>query len=591
MRRLFPETVGPTGNVKGHARIRWLEARKRPTAIAFFLLSAVILVPAILVSGNDLVQVFSGVVLVVHGLLSVVLFFRGLAAAALWATYYLLVVLGVLASLALERLVPLPEGFQGNLFTSVGIFFVTILAVGFQLPARIRHGIESRLAQPTPSGAVRGTSPGEAAGVPADETRDTGASASSGAPGDAPAAPSPPGVSYEDYIQQRARADYTDQPHALQNARPLLRTLRLVAGSLLGSVGLLGLLIGSNLEDSAATWADSPVFWLVAGSFVLIVSGVVIVLWGFLRALLVPTAGAVLVASAWVLHRTLQQSTVTPIEIAAPILAIAALVLAIVLQLGKTIHRRRRAFFTLFDRDGATLGTDLLLADVFPIQGYPWWVDVSIRLEESDNPAFLDTLNARVRSFCARRRFVLAGMALEPSGRAFRLFFYVREEQQLEAIRRFLDRHLHNAVQASIQRDETWGRYADTLCPNRVERIRIRNRAIVEMLETRGFDFASAVPVVFGLRVAGAERAMALADHAVRDGQDRALHLGSDGNPWKEGDPTDGTHYVLVQRSTRLALEALNAACLDLDRLAGEYGGEMESLTPGEISAAQPESA
>ena len=43
--------------------------------------------------------------------------------------------------------------------------------------------------------------------------------------------------------------------------------------------------------------------------------------------------------------------------------------------------------------------------------------------------------------------------------------------------------------------------------------------------------------------------------------------------------------------STRLALEALNAACLDLDRLAWEYGGEMESLTPGEISAAQPESA
>ncbi len=559
----------------GLSRMQWLEARKRPAAIAFFLLSAVILVPAILVSGNDLVQVFSGVVLVVHGLLSVVLFFRGLAAAALWATYYLLVVLGVLASLALERLVPLPEGFQGNLFTSVGIFFVTILSVGFRLPARIRHGIESRLAKPAPSGAVRGTSPGE----PGD-TSDEDA-----------AAPSPPGVSYEDYIQQRARADYTDQPHALQNARPLLRTLRLVAGSLLGSVGLLGLLIGSNLEDSAATWADSPVFWLVAGSFVLIVSGVVIVLWGFLRALLVPTAGAVLVASAWVLHRTLQQSTVTPIEIAAPILAIAALVLAIVLQLGKTIHRRRRAFFTLFDRDGATLGTDLLLADVFPIQGYPWWVDVSIHLEESDNPAFLDTLNARVRSFCARRRFVLAGMALEPSGRAFRLFFYVREEQQLEAIRRFLDRHLHNAVQASIQRDETWGRYADTLRPNRVERIRIRNRAIVEMLETRGFDFASAVPVVFGLRVAGAERAVALADHAVRDGQDRALHLGSDGNPWKEGDPTDGTHYVLVQRSTRLALEALNAACLDLDRLAGEYGGEMESLTPGEISAAQPESA
>lgn len=325
-------------------------------------------------------------------------------------------------------------------------------------------------------------------------------------------------------------------------------------------------------------------FWTLTASLAASATGLAIIFIGFLRALLVPVICAGLIAGAILSYTLLKllAGQSMPLFIFLLILALI-LVLALLLVFLRSFTRNQRRSLSFYEQDDCLYGADFALRDLCPLAGYQDLVLTTLTLDESADLKTIDAFNDKIMLFCARSKLILAGVILDWRNKTYKIALYAPDQKRQKLVDSFLQRNLQSAFHSEIQSDPKWDFYQNNLYPDRAVLLRMQNSEIVEELEAQGLDFSQLYPLVFTLYFIDRTQALAFTRDAVANGYDRAIYLDNQESAEAEQLTAKYANQVLAQKTTKVTREWLDIVCLEVDRLASQYGGEFDAVTLGEI--------
>lgn len=399
-----------------------------------------------------------------------------------------------------------------------------------------------------------------------------------------------PRPTYTQMVIHKTLGVYFARPYSLAACSERMRRLRSLALILLAALGVAGLVMcgGAGLLPVSGLWAMRGVW----GGVVLVLWGVGIFLFGFLRALLVWPAAAVCAAlytgARFALLWAWGRSPVLFVALAAFLLAVLA---GAVFRLAKWFVMMSSVTFWQYERDGILRAADLPLGEMPPVAGYAAFLrgEVHVPFDAEHEPAEdVDILLEDCVFFCRRKRLVFCGYALDARQERLTLYLYAREvRRSRRAFKRFLK---HSGLPALVicSTDADWRHFREEVYPDDTEYQQIHNRFLYDNMEADGFDFSQAVPQVYTFYFSRREDACAFAEQAVPLGYEGSRYYDREKEANEEGDGPAFAHAVCVQMTGRVGLARMDCNTGRAVELAGQFHGRFYEWEVGVLEPEDP---
>jgi len=534
------------------------DGRKKYSAL-FFTASAAVIFPVIIFSESGFEKAFAGIVLSALLILSIICWTKGTAFAAMVAAYYALYAAGVFTAVMLQENVALPGFINKNIFSTLGIAAVVTLTIVIPLPRFAKEYVQDKINDQEINRAKA-----EDLMVEADDERH---------------------VTFETLMEYKSMDNYLSKPYSLANTSDFIRRLRIVIGYSFVALGLIGIVIFTNSEDEAVSFINSRVFWSLAASVSILISGFAIIFAGFIRSLTaVVCCWGIAVAGYYVFRIIGASYGRSPLLFYAEASLIAASGAAAVYYVLKKIAIRNQISISYFQKGDEVIGVDLAVRNAAPLAGYGSCFEVVIHVDEETDLQEVDNLNEELTYFSGRRNMVFAGVALNFDANKYRLFVYTDDIMKTrKKLSRFLRKSVPYDYEISITEDKGWEIYKEYLYPDENQLIQRYNEVMIENLEAQEFDFGEEHKIIFNLLFDDGGDARSFRDAALAKGFEKALHSDNTTYVVEEGLPKKYSHIASIQMSTRIGLDRMNLNCKNVMDLANEYGGEFYNWVFGEL--------
>lgn len=280
-----------------------LDHLRKGLSILVFGALAVILLPVILLIGNDFVQILLICLLVAHFVIAVLYFYRGIAVAVMCALYVYLsgIAVAMQTVLTISNIVPVSA--VSDLLNAAGVVFFLTFTMVIPVPRKARDFIRKRLQASV--GKDDESNPDETMRLTDQRVK---------------------GTSYNTFITFRGGAQWDNLPYSWAMAEPRMRKLRIAVSIVLAVLCVVGLFVASVFESDTALIDDAlPLgdwtFWVGLSSVISLIAAGFVMLAGIVRGLLAGIAAeAFLVGVLWgydMLRRVRQTSQMMFIAVVA----------------------------------------------------------------------------------------------------------------------------------------------------------------------------------------------------------------------------------------------------------------------------------
>lgn len=327
------------------------------------------------------------------------------------------------------------------------------------------------------------------------------------------------GPTYTEMAVQKALGVYFARPYSLAVCPDGPRLLRSVLLAVLAAAGVAGLFFKQGaFHLPYGGNVSAPVF-----STVVLIWGVGIFLFGFVRALWVWPVSAALFALWESLHNLLAGAWGrSPALFAALLVFLFALLAGAIRWLSKRFVVSVGATFWQFERDGVLCAADLPLGELPPVEGWAYFLHCDVPMAVENNSDITALLKESV-FFFALHRIIFCGYRLDAPGRRLTLYLYADNvERAKRVLSRLLRRQRLPGASVESEKDPGWERFRADVYPDEKEYQQIHNRSLYEEMEAEGFDFSQTVSQVFAFCFEESEDARAFAGEAVSLGYDKA---------------------------------------------------------------------
>ena len=527
------------------------ETNKKIYSIIFFAISATILLPFIYFIGDKQMAEVAIAVLVIHLILAVVYYIKGLATALMLLAYYIIASIGLGLSIM----------FDSNI-GSLGIYFIVIFTIVIPIPSKIRGYIEGKLNVTTKKPLVEEVIE-RSYGL---ETRNIDS------------------VDYKSYVQYKGTQNYIKKPYSSINTNPRTLRLRMIIGCILIAAGIIGLLIGSNGEDSAVNFLESFIFWLTITSLILATTGMFIIIVGFLRSLYVPLIYLVIFVGGYYAYQLMVTAYEISIYLYYGFIFWLLIFVSLVLWYAYKFFAKKLMYhLTFYELKEEVYAIDLMLKDSCPITFYDKLAIVQVDFGDKGGFETFTKLNENCRFSCNLNKLVFAGARLQGSKNIVTLFIYYSNDNQLRKIEVFFKRNLSFKYKVSHVADPKYLIYLNELYPSDEILIKMHNFSIIAELAKKDFDFKKEVSLLFVAVFNEKENALKFMEEAKEQEYENAVYIDNSLEAMKLRMRQKYYHQVVVQKTMRLSKEWLNIETLKFYRLAKENKGEYEFIDFGEL--------
>lgn len=536
-----------------------LERGRKKYSVLFFAASALFILPFIIISKSGFDRIFAGIVLSALLVLSIIYWAKGTALAAMLAAYYALYSAAVFASLMLQENVALPGFISKNIFSTLSIAVVVTLTIVIPLPRFAREYVQDKI-----NGEETVRAKAQDLMVEAEDERH---------------------VTFETLMEYKSMDKYLSKPYSIANTSDFIRRMRIIIGYSLVALGLIGIVVFMNSEDQALSFVNSWVFWSLAASVSILISGFIIIFAGFTRSFAAMVFCWCIAIAGYYVFRIIGSSYGrSPLLFYVEAALIAASGAAAVYFMYKKIWIKSQLSFSYFQKGDEVIGVDLALRNAAPLAGYVSCFEVVVHVNEDTDLQEVDNLNEELTYFSGRRNMVFAGVALNFDANKYRLFVYTDDKRKAgKKLSRFLRKRVPYDYEISIKEDMGWETYKEYLYPDENQLIQRYNEVMIENLEAEGFDFEEEHKVIFNLLFADSGDARAFRDSALANGFEKAEYSDNTAYAEEEGLPKKYRHIASVQLTTRIGLDRMNLNCKNVMELADEYGGEFYNWVFGEL--------
>ncbi len=539
-----------------------LEKHKKSFSSIFFLISAILLLPFILLVKQNFIQTTLTVVLAIHLFISCIYFFKGVSWFVMSIAYYLILVLVIILGLLMQCFLPLPSFLDKEVFNSVSIALFVFLTIVLRIPQHAREFIDNRVQDLTPLLSL-----------------DDLYQKSFGVDGlkEAP-------VNYNTYIEYNNGLNNAEKPYSLANAPRVLRCFRITLSIVIYISSFIGIIIGINSWDNAASFITSWVFWLVIISLTGLFTSSILLIYGIIRFLISILASVILVVVSYFVSQLLIR--MKQISISLFIILLICILLLLILSFYRFIRyisKEPNRTLTYYDKDDIIVGTNLVLYDLCPILDYTKLAIAQIHFKEKDVPDIFESFSDDVAFFCKNNKIIIAGIRFDLNTRVFLIYLYCESNKQIKAIDRFLNKHLIRPYQITLTNDQHWNTYKTELYPDIISLIKLKNEQIIETLEEQKFDFIQPHPMIFTVQFEDKDNALSFKTAAIEHGYDKAVYIDNSGVAKELNLIKKYFNQVYVQKTFRISPEWLNIETLKLNSLAQDYNGDYDFIQLGEI--------
>lgn len=549
--------------------LRKLEQLKKPVSLLFFAVSAAVLLPAALLTGQLVVRLLLLFMLVIHTAIAAVYFARGVVWLVIGLEYYGCLLLGGLLDAAVWQLNI--AGRSSHILTLIGLLPFLIANSAFSMQKRSREKITQLLHGTFTESAKPEDLLLRHLGGKSYKQRESRR------------------VSYDSFSEYRRMAIYMQKPYSLGACSAEMRKTRMVLGIVLMVLGVAGLVLFAGTEYSNEL-DSTQAFFTAVFSAAAFLGGSVLIFAGFLRALVTALGcGAVFTAAlaAYRFFKTLPKDAVPPYAVlGGSILLSAAIVAGILVR--KYAMRSVRSLVYYETDDGFT-GADLLLKNAVPVEGYDTLITVRIQTDGALMMNALQSFNDTVFYSVNNRKLIAAGAIYQTRTMTYSLYVYAANPARAQKqLKRVLRSNLRYQYVLNVTKDPGWKVYSETLYPSPKTMMELENADIIEMLEASGFDFTEETPVVFELFFHSRADGEGFVKTALTRGFENAR--GIDAKNENEPLPLeDALYMVWVQKTCKLGLAQINSICASLLELAAAHNGEYFRWEPGELVEEQTE--
>ncbi|MFT9056576.1 MAG: ribonuclease E inhibitor RraB [Ethanoligenens sp.] len=388
-------------------------------------------------------------------------------------------------------------------------------------------------------------------------------------------------------VVQKTLGVYIAKPYSLAGCSRSVGRLRIVALFVLVAVGIAGTAFFRQPEPFhlARIWATGGFL----GSIALLLWGVGLFLFGFVRSLMVWPAGILLVA-LWTGGRfALEWAWArSPLLFAALALFLFAVLIGALRYLIKILLVSFSATFWQYERDGILRAADLPLGELPTVKGYTTFLSSEMQIpfavQEEEPASEIGGLLRDCICFCARRRLIFCGYVLDTRGKRLTLFFYADDaERARRAVMRFVSKQGLTA-EVTLHKDPDWQRFRADVYPNEMEYQQIHNRYLYDNMEAGGFDFSQTVPQIFTFYFSESKDARAFAKQSVSLGYDDARYFDREQQMHELGDDPAFSHAVCAQLTGRVGLARMNCNTDRAMELAQQFHGQFYEWEIGRLS-------
>ena len=539
-----------------------LDKFKRLFSSVLFIISVLIFILVIFYVNNKTIHVIAAIVLCLHFMIAFVYFIKGISMASMCLVYYLFFCIGITLSLLLRQFIKLPFFLDKQIFNTIGIIIPIIFTVAIPLPKMVKEWIADKL-----DGKDKKVTSEEiiakSFGI---QERDL------------------PGIEYDTFADYRATMKYSEAPYSIANTTESLRVIRLIVGGLFLVIGIVGLLVGTNIIDNSSTFLSSWTFRITVCSIVLFASGSTIIIAGFIRGFICIIALSVLAVLGYnsygMLQNVLEKSIFlyylsSVLLIAVPILCFTILI--------RFISKKQNQVLTIYEENNCIYAVDFFLNDVYPIIDYCHLICIKIHFNETVSLKDFDCFNDDFLLYCANKKIVFAGAILNEREHTYTLYIYFRTHRQEKKIKGYL-RRINFCMEADVKNDVNWEVYKTILTPSKITLIKMYNRSILNDLEEEKFDFTNTHPVIFTAVFEEEENALKFKENVEQQSYEKVIY--EDNTEYAQENNLIKKYYyqVHVQKTMRISEAWLNIETQKFYQLAKNHGGEYEFLNLGELN-------
>lgn len=507
--------------------------------------------------------VFSSAISASILLIQIVLFFKGVPSAVSVSTYISFILIGSIIGIILKlNIGDLPEFVNPNITNSFIIGIIVFLTVGLHIPAKFKDKAEKHL------GIERIERTHTFSQIVDDKT------------------------TYLGLLGIKGRKIVAARPYGYENISAFLRKFRIIVGCTLIGIGLLSLLIGANLTDTAENPLYSYVFWMCISGLFLASVGAFIMILGFIRSIvshiIISGCIALFVMFAYKLPDILKQSIS---EFVFLLIIFLILVILISFEINK-YFKYKNAFITFnnYENDRSLISFDHTLHEAGPIYGYATLTKITAEIVFKSLKE-IDNFHKEMIYFASRKKYILAGYIIEQAhyNSAMTIYVYSKNESVNILKKKFTSMGFRNINVNSIN-DEDYSEYAENLYPDIYNICTIYNRNIMIALEKNKIDFSQPIQIAYMLVFKCEADATNCAKDAIGSGYIKAkCDLVATEEDIVEDDEDEYVEKqvpvfpVYVQSSSPASLEHLNIQSRKIIDYAEKYNGELVDFNVGEL--------
>lgn len=547
--------------------LQLLQKNKKVYSIVFLVVSALLFTPVFFLVSNTIVRVLLGVMLLVHLVLAIIYYGKGIAIAAKCMVYYLLFVVGVTLSVLLPQYIKLPPFLDNEMFSSISRMIVIAFIVVIPLPNMVQKWMVAQL-EGTEKAATMEEIMEKSFGIQKREISS---------------------VDYDVFTKYKSGMKYAAAPYSLVNASSAVSILRIAIGVGCFVLGVIGIVVGPNIIDGAQTFLHSQAFWITLASVLLFVIGAVIVIFGFLRAVICLLGMGILLVVSYSIFDFLKEvwsvSVVLFAFLTIGILMLAGVSLWIVFRF---VFNNQKRTFTSYVEDDCVFLVDAYLEDAAPVLKYSECLKATIHFDENVKWKNFDQFNDALLTYSATQKLIYAGAILNEEQQSYTIYIYFRSTKQKQKIRSFLAKKITYPIEIEVINDFEWQTYKTVLLPKDETLLRLYNQTLMEELEQSEFDFSEKVPVVFTSVFQKKEDAEQFKMDLEESEYEKIVYEDESEYAAENGWIQKDSHRVYLQKTMKLSQAWLDIETLKLLQLAKQAGGEYQFLYLGELESSIP---
>lgn len=347
---------------------------------------------------------------------------------------------------------------------------------------------------------------------------------------------------------------YVAKPYSLASCSPVLGKLRFLIFLFLEAAGIAGMLFFGLDSSFPAAFTMRA----MTCSFAVLLWGVGIFLFGFLRATVIWPVGIALstllsfirVALQWAYERS-------------PVLLVALglFLLAVLIGTARFLLKRLVLSFTetfwQYEREGVKRGADLPLGDLPPVRGYTSLLCGQVAVPAGSGRAIRVMLRDYLVN-CLWNRLIFCGYEWNSFRGELRLYTYAENAARAKrAFCRFMRRQGTAAVM-TCRDDADWEHFRSDIYPNEVEYQQIHNQYLYDRMESAGFDFLQDVPQVYTFYFSEKEDARAFAEQGNVFGYEETRYVERVREVREMGDNLLFSYEVYAQLTGRVGLARMD---------------------------------